>query len=92
MKMQLFGNSEQLPPTVRPITTTTTICKQSLRLDSRSTPRGRWVFAVLEARIYADSEFEKYRVIQDRLFSSDFDRFLAETNPLNLDSDGENNW
>ena len=23
---------------------------------------------------YAESEFEKYRVIQDRLFSSDFDK------------------
>jgi hypothetical protein len=32
----------------------------------------------LEARIHAESEFEKYRVIQDRLFSSDFDRFLQE--------------
>lgn len=27
------------------------------------------------ARQFAESEFEKYRVIQDRLFSSDFDRF-----------------
>ncbi len=28
------------------------------------------------ARIHAESEFEKYRVIQDRLFQSDFDRFM----------------
>ena len=27
------------------------------------------------AKQFAESEFEKYRVIQDRLFSSDFDRF-----------------
>ena len=26
------------------------------------------------AKVYAESEFEKYRVIQDRLFRSDFDR------------------
>lgn len=26
------------------------------------------------AREYAENEFEKYRVIQDRLFKSDFDR------------------
>ena len=26
------------------------------------------------AKIFAESEFEKYRVIQDRLFESDFDR------------------
>mgnify|MGYP003209318403 FL=1 len=27
------------------------------------------------AKIFAESEFEKYRVIQDKLFSSDFDKF-----------------
>ena len=27
------------------------------------------------AKEFAESEFEKYRIIQDRLFSSDFDRF-----------------
>ena len=27
------------------------------------------------AKTFAESEFEKYRVIQDRLFQSDFDRF-----------------
>ncbi|MDR1068490.1 MAG: virulence RhuM family protein [Clostridiales Family XIII bacterium] len=32
----------------------------------------------LEAKIHAEGEFKKYRVIQDRLFSSDFDRFLQE--------------
>ncbi len=30
-----------------------------------------------QARLHAETEFEKYRVIQDRLFQSDFDRFLA---------------
>ena len=29
------------------------------------------------AKAFAESEFEKYRIIQDRLFESDFDRFLA---------------
>lgn len=32
------------------------------------------------AKSFAESEFEKYRFIQDRLFESDFDRLLAETN------------
>ena len=31
-----------------------------------------------EAKTFAETEFEKYRVIQDRLFQSDFDRFAAE--------------
>lgn len=30
-----------------------------------------------EAKEYAETEFEKYRMIQDRLFQSDFDRFLG---------------
>jgi hypothetical protein len=28
-----------------------------------------------QAKEYAETEFEKYRVIQDRIFESDFDRF-----------------
>lgn len=28
------------------------------------------------ARIHAETEWEKYRIIQDRLYQSDFDRFL----------------
>lgn len=31
-----------------------------------------------EAVLHAETEFERYRVIQDKLFQSDFDRFLAE--------------
>jgi hypothetical protein len=38
----------------------------------------------LEAKIHAEGEFEKYRVIQDRLFSSDFDRFLQEADIKDL--------
>ena len=30
------------------------------------------------AKSYAESEFEKYRIVQDRLFESDFDRMLKE--------------
>lgn len=29
------------------------------------------------AKAFAESEFEKYRIVQNRLFESDFDRFLA---------------
>ena len=29
------------------------------------------------AKAFAESEFEKYRVIQDRLYESDFDRFVS---------------
>jgi len=30
------------------------------------------------AKAYAESEFEKYRIVQDRLFESDFDRILKQ--------------
>ena len=30
------------------------------------------------ARIHAETEFEKYRIIQDQLFESDYDRFIRE--------------
>lgn len=30
------------------------------------------------AKAHAESEFEKYRIVQDRLFASDFDRLVGE--------------
>lgn len=30
------------------------------------------------AKIHAETEFEKYRIVQDRLYESDFDRFILE--------------
>lgn len=36
------------------------------------------------AKSFAETEFEKYRVIQDRIFQSDFDRF-SDSNTLPLD-------
>jgi hypothetical protein len=34
------------------------------------------------AKAHAESEFEKYRIVQDRLFESVFDRVVAETKRL----------
>jgi hypothetical protein len=34
------------------------------------------------AKAHAESEFEKYRIVQDRLFESDFDRVVAATKRL----------
>lgn len=40
------------------------------------------------AKIFAETEFEKYRIIQDHLFSSDFDQFNSNNMlPLNFDPD-----
>ena len=35
------------------------------------------------AKAHAETEFEKYRIIQDRLYESDFDRFLLQTEEYN---------
>ena len=37
------------------------------------------------AKTFAESEFDKYRVIQDRLFQSDFDRFYGDIIPLDIE-------
>jgi hypothetical protein len=39
--------------------------------------------------LHAETEYEKYRVIQDRLFKSDFDLLMEELD-LHTDSDNEN--
>ena len=31
-----------------------------------------------QAKLYAETEFEKYRIIQDRLFMSDYDKYMLE--------------
>ncbi|WP_203544899.1 hypothetical protein [Desulfovibrio sp. JC010] len=31
-----------------------------------------------DGKVHAETEFEKYRIIQDRLFVSDFDRLLRD--------------
>ena len=36
-----------------------------------------------EAKLYAETEFEKYRIIQDKLYKSDFDRFLELEEEVN---------
>lgn len=38
-----------------------------------------------QAKLHAESEYEKYRIVQDRLFESDFDRFLMEVESDNND-------
>lgn len=35
-----------------------------------------------QAKLHAETEFEKYRIIQDRLYQSDFDRFMMELSDI----------
>lgn len=42
------------------------------------------------AKAHAESEFEKYRIVQDRLYESDFDRFMAlEDKAKSFQAEGE---
>ncbi len=51
--------------------------------SQRATQFRQWATAVLRdfaiAKAFAESEFEKYRVVQDRLFESDFGKMLKKT-------------
>lgn len=46
-----------------------------LDADDKPLLQGPGSVSAEQAKEYAESEFEKYRIIQDRLFESDFDRF-----------------
>ncbi len=41
------------------------------------------------AKAHAESEFEKYRIVQDRLFESDFDRLLKQLEASDKQNNGE---
>lgn len=41
------------------------------------------------AKTFAETEFEKYRVIQDRMFESDFDKFIIDTTECTIDARSE---
>ncbi len=42
-----------------------------------------------EAKLHAESEFEKYRIVQDRMFRSDFDQFLSLDRPIVRDEESQ---
>lgn len=39
------------------------------------------------AKLHAETEFEKYRIIQDRLFESDFDKFMIDNDEGRIDKE-----
>ena len=50
-----------------------------LEFNGRELLIGPGKISAEQAKLHAETEFEKYRIIQDKLFQSDFDRFLAES-------------
>lgn len=47
-----------------------------LEFNGRELLIGPGKISAEQAKLHAETEFEKYRIIQDRLYESDFDRFL----------------
>jgi hypothetical protein len=58
-----------------------------LQLDDREILQNAGCVSVAIAKEYAESEFEKYRVIQDKLFQSDFDKLINKLGNNTLDND-----
>ena len=54
-----------------------------LRLTRRDILQGAGKISAELAKQHAETEFEKYRIIQDRLYHSDFDYFLELENMVN---------
>ena len=49
-----------------------------LAFDDRELLENNGTVSKEEAKEFAESEFEKYRVVQDRLYESDFDRMVRD--------------
>lgn len=53
-----------------------------LQFNEREILSWSWKITAEIAKIFTESEFEKYRVIQDRFYKSDFDKLLEEQKKL----------
>ncbi|MCU7858438.1 MAG: virulence RhuM family protein, partial [Candidatus Thiodiazotropha sp. (ex Lucinoma kastoroae)] len=61
-----------------------------LEFDEREVLRDAGKVTTKIAREFSESEFEKYRVVQDRLFKSDFDKLLEQQQKMRpIDAEGD---
>ena len=58
-----------------------------LAFDERDILQDKGKVTAEIAKAYAESEFEKYRIVQDRLFESDFDRVIKKLKQTEDDSE-----
>ena len=61
-----------------------------LELDARDILKDVGKISAKIAKDYAESEFEKYRIVQDRFFESDFDREVKAISELCLHAENNN--
>lgn len=62
-----------------------------LEFDDRKLLEDRGKATKEMAKKFAEDEFEKYRIVQDRLFESDFDRMIKEADPFETEGQVYNN-
>lgn len=62
-----------------------------LRLWDRDILQDNGKISAELAQMKAETEFEKYRIIQDQLYQSDFDRFVLPTLPFDKDENNREN-
>jgi len=55
-----------------------TYLQQFLELWWNEILQDQWSISMLEAKIKAESEYDRYRITQDKLFQSDFDQFIKD--------------
>ena len=53
-----------------------------LQFNERDILSWSWKITAKIAKSFAESEFEKYRIVQDNVYESDFDKLLKESNNL----------
>lgn len=58
-----------------------------LEFNGRELLTGAGKISAEQAKLHAETEFEKYRIIQDKLFMSDFDRYMLELSEAASDTD-----
>jgi len=59
-----------------------TYLQQFLELWWNEILQDQWSISMLEAKIKAESEYDRYRITQDRLFQSDFDQFVQDVKEI----------
>lgn len=57
-----------------------------LEFDDRKILQDAGKITAKLAKVHAESEFEKYRIVQDRLFENDFDRVIKQLENKDDDS------
>ncbi len=56
-----------------------------LQYDDREILQNAGSISAAIAKAHAETEFEKYRIIQDRLFQSDFDKLIDNIDDKQID-------